>query len=60
MQVDELKPGDVVELKSGGPDMTVSWVENQDGVLEARCDWFDKSQKQESAVFPTSSLRKIK
>jgi uncharacterized protein YodC (DUF2158 family) len=32
----ELKPGDVVELKSGGPDMTVARIRGN----EVDCDWF--------------------
>lgn len=33
-----LKPGDVVELKSGSPPMTVAVVENVNSVL---CCWMD-------------------
>lgn len=36
-----LKAGDVVELKSSGPKMTIRWVEND----EAYCEWFaDKNE----------------
>ncbi|MFD9897479.1 DUF2158 domain-containing protein [Mesorhizobium sp. NPDC059025] len=57
---DEIKPGSVVQLKSGGPKMTVSWAEDNYGVLSAACDWFiqDKTPwKKESAVFPITSLK---
>ncbi|WP_326525899.1 YodC family protein [Sphingomonas sp.] len=33
----EIVAGDIVQLKSGGPYMTVEWIE--DGV--AFCSWFD-------------------
>jgi uncharacterized protein YodC (DUF2158 family) len=33
------QPGDVVELKSGGPRMTVDNVEGEDAVV---CVWFEK------------------
>jgi uncharacterized protein YodC (DUF2158 family) len=38
MQV-ELKPGDVVTLKSGGPPMTISSITQE--TLEASVVWFD-------------------
>lgn len=34
---DQFKPGDVVELKGGGPDMTISSVDDD----SAYCEWFD-------------------
>ena len=34
---DAIKPGDIVMLKSGGPDMTVAWIADN----EAYCEWFD-------------------
>ena len=39
------KPGDVVTLKSGGPKMTVSWVEGN----EVGCVWFDGPKEQGSS-----------
>lgn len=57
-----IKAGDVVQLKSGGPKMTVNWAEEQYGRLMANCDWFiqDKAPwKKENATFPPSSLKKV-
>ncbi|WP_379069300.1 DUF2158 domain-containing protein [Mesorhizobium sp. UC22_110] len=57
---DEIKAGSVVQLKSGGPKMTVSWADDNYGVLSAACDWFvqDKAPwKKENAVFPITSLK---
>lgn len=49
--------GDIVQLKSGGPDMTVkervSTVDNT-----YRCQWF-AGKKLESGVFPEDSLKPI-
>ena len=45
------KPGDVVQLKSGGPLMTVVRVEpGTDGTPMVECTWFDKSE-QKNSVF---------
>ena len=57
MQMDtSFKPGDVVQLNSGGPKMTVEAVQS-DGSL--RCVWFHEGKK-DSGVFPQVSLRAAK
>jgi uncharacterized protein YodC (DUF2158 family) len=38
-----LKPGDVVVLKSGGPRMTIKFIENG----EAACSWFENGRVSE-------------
>jgi uncharacterized protein YodC (DUF2158 family) len=48
----QFKSGDVVQLNSGGPKMTISWIEH----AEAYCVWFDGS-KQLGASFPLSTLK---
>ena len=50
----ELNVGDVVELNSGGPKMTVVSIQ-QGG--DARCTWLTPDGKQESGVFPQAALR---
>lgn len=45
--------GEVVQLKSGGPRMTVKSVNGDD----TDCVWFEKS-KQHSGTFPTALLTK--
>jgi uncharacterized protein YodC (DUF2158 family) len=37
----ELKPGDIVRLKSGGPAMTVTAIGEHAGETRALCEWFD-------------------
>lgn len=56
----EIHEGSLVQLKSGGPAMTVRWVEEELGTLMANCDWFvqDKAPwKKENATFPVTSLK---
>lgn len=58
--IEELKEGDVVMLKSGGPKMTVAQVATfmgHSGPM-AQCQWFE-NKKMETALFPPSSLKKV-
>jgi len=49
-----IEAGDVVEVKSGGPRMTVDWVEEG----EVCCTWFSRS-KREQAKFRLTTLKKV-
>lgn len=49
-----LKVGDVVQLKSGGPKMTVSEID-EDNVF---CQWFHNNRVQ-SACFAPEQLKKV-
>lgn len=52
----EFKKGDVVELVSGGPNMTVTFV----GQEEITVHWFgDHNQKSNWDRFPAEALRKV-
>ena len=42
---DEIKAGDVVMLKSGGPTMTVTSVGDYYGTLSVWCAWFDAKKE---------------
>ena len=58
----EIKAGSIVQLKSGGPSMTVTWVADQLGTMSAFCEWFvqDKAPwKKSEATFPLTSLRSL-
>ncbi|WP_336341237.1 YodC family protein [Pseudomonas atacamensis] len=57
----EFKKGDVVELKSGGPAMTIHDLGSWDlkGVEDgAKCVWFDGSTKHED-FFELSVLKEV-
>jgi uncharacterized protein YodC (DUF2158 family) len=56
---EEIKTGDVVVLKSGGPDMTVSSIGQTEytDYLQAWCSWFD-GKKVVRDTFPLTSLKK--
>ena len=49
---DELKKGDVVKLKSGGPLMTISNIGEQYGEPKVWCVWFEKTKKFEDTFDP--------
>jgi uncharacterized protein YodC (DUF2158 family) len=49
----EFKAGDLAQLKSGGPQMTVTIVgENQYGRRKVFCQWFDKNKLCEAEFEP--------
>ncbi len=54
----EIKAGDNVQLKSGGPVMTVNFVENDGSTEIAACSWFIKDKKQ-SSRFPVVTLKLV-
>lgn len=53
---DEIRPGDSVVLKSGGPYMTVARLEHTNGAVSAVCGWF-VGRKSELRTFPVMMLR---
>jgi uncharacterized protein YodC (DUF2158 family) len=57
---DEIKVGDTVQLKSGGPKMTVSQVDTPQykSALHAWCDWFEGT-KAIHGDFPLTSLKRL-
>lgn len=55
---DQIRVGEIVQLKSGSPSMTVDSIYDDWGVSTAACSWFDgKSIKKNN--FPISSLAKV-
>jgi uncharacterized protein YodC (DUF2158 family) len=53
--MNEFKEGDVVQLKSGGPRMTVTKISGE----QCRCKWFDQNNPK-SSLFEASILQKYK
>jgi uncharacterized protein YodC (DUF2158 family) len=52
--------GNIVKLKSGGPEMTVVEERNYSDVsVMMRCQWFD-GKKLEQGEFPTGALELVK
>jgi uncharacterized protein YodC (DUF2158 family) len=47
-----LRPGSVVRLKSGGPQMTVGEIDGQ----YVKVDWFDRDKKHQTAKFSLLQL----
>jgi len=59
MSTEEFKVGDTVQLKSGGPTMTVNWVGLDDtSETVVHCKWFDKSEKLTTESFAPATLQK--
>lgn len=55
---EDIKTGDVVRLKSGGPKMTVTEVEYSE-MAEQRlvyCVWFNEKNQQSSGSFPLPTV----
>lgn len=49
----QFKPGDTVNLRSGGPLMTIVMVNGQ----SAFCEWFSDDQQPQSRSFALTSLK---
>lgn len=57
--MEEFRAGDVVELKSGGPRMTIQKIIDKGQEREALCWWFDESKGKPSyGAFPLEVLKK--
>lgn len=59
--MDKPKAGDVVQLKSGGPEMTVNditFVSSSEGQIPwAACVWFDEHGSHRTANFAAAALK---
>ncbi len=54
----EIKANDIVRLRSGGPDMAVNFIENENGTKIAVCSWF-VNNKRENSRFPAANLELV-
>lgn len=50
-----MQKGSLVQLKSGGPIMTIGWVEQG----RAYCNWFDDRNELKDAVFNLEQLQLV-
>lgn len=61
-ETEEIKLGDIVRLKSGGPAMTIDGIGREVGLVSnkyCRCSWFEKN-KHNAATFHLDALKKSK
>ena len=54
---ENFKKGDVVQLKSGGPKMTIAEIVHEGGSQMVHCRFFDKSNDFKVAEFDESELK---
>ena len=57
----DFQQGDLVQLKSGGPAMTIDRIAptgTRDNRPMATCSWFDDKQKRNTETFELHSLQK--
>ncbi|MFW2349899.1 YodC family protein [Qipengyuania sp.] len=47
--------GDLVQLKSGGPVMTVAWINRED----VGCTWFDEKNELQNSNFRAPQLKVV-
>jgi uncharacterized protein YodC (DUF2158 family) len=53
----DFEPGDIVVLRSGGPDMTVTAVDPEAGTVE--CWWANAELVTDSGTFPVECLELV-
>jgi uncharacterized protein YodC (DUF2158 family) len=53
---DEFKAGDIVQVKSGGPKMTVREIGTANGMPTVWCIWFE-DKKRVKGTFPPALLK---
>ena len=54
--MEQLQTGDIAELKTGGPKMTILSLDGSSG--EAICIWFEGKNRNEE-IFDVGALRKV-
>ncbi len=56
MRMTEFKVGDVVRLKSGGPPMTIVYIDNEFST-QLSCRWFVEGHEVRHDQFPPAALK---
>ena len=61
MANEKFEPGDVVQLKSGGPNMSVELIDEQSfpGNVVVQCKWFDEKKTLQTDSFKPEVLKKV-
>ena len=59
MEIEKLKNGDTVRLRSGGCDMVISAIGSQDGETFIKCDWHDANFQPHSATYYPYMVKKV-
>src|SRR6266566_8335263 len=54
--MENLQVGDVVQLKSGGPTMTINTINNDRSLF---CQWFDKNGELKTGRFEAAQLKQV-
>ena len=54
---DSFNVGDTVQLKSGGPKMTVESLQEFEGTETVDCVWFDEKKEVKRQTFPAAILQ---
>jgi uncharacterized protein YodC (DUF2158 family) len=58
MSEQEVKVGDVVHLRSGGPNMTVNGYQLVGSATMINCAWFNENKELKDGLFAPGALRK--
>lgn len=56
-QINPLREGTIVQLKSGGPLMTVAWIDSE--YRTTHCNWFDEEGELKSYSFMPEQLKVV-
>lgn len=57
--MDDMSPGDIVQLKSGGPDMTVEDIEDHgDDGVRLICSWLG-NERRRFGSFATETVKRL-
>jgi uncharacterized protein YodC (DUF2158 family) len=59
MADEKIQAGDIVQVKSGGPQMTATSVADRYGTPTVWCSWFEGTKANEG-TFPLVALKRIK
>lgn len=55
----DINVGSCVQLKSGGPHMTVNSIGDDYGILTAYVSWFDDKNQPQKGGYPVTSLDSV-